>query len=93
LPIEGASSLVENILLTRFIEQRGRLIRIFSVTKTRDSAYDHAVRELLVGDDGIALGAPIEGSFGAQHNVPPGDEGVGALRGLRHILRKRGRTS
>lgn len=93
LPLEGVSSLVENILLTRFIEQRGRLIRIFSVTKTRDSAYDHTVRELLVGDDGVALGARITGSFGAQHNVPPGDEGLGALHGLRRILRKRGRAS
>jgi circadian clock protein KaiC len=91
LPLEGISSLVENILLTRFIEQQGRMVTILSVIKTRDSAYDHALRELLVGDDGITLAERVQGSFGAQHNAPPAAQDV--LHGLRRLLRKRGRAS
>lgn len=91
LPIEGVSSLVENILLTRFVEQQGRLVRIFSIIKTRDSGYDHALREVRVGDQGVTLGERFEGDFGVQHNAPAVDGG--ALRALRRMLRKRGRPS
>ncbi|HEX6242549.1 MAG TPA: ATPase domain-containing protein [Polyangiales bacterium] len=91
LPLEGVSSLVENILLTRFIEQQGHLKRVFSVIKTRDSGYDHTLRELRISDRGIELGERVEGDFGAQHNVSAAHGGT--LRSLGRLLRKRGRQS
>lgn len=58
LPTGGISSLVENVFLMRFIEQRSHLRRVFSVIKLRDSAYDDTVREVSFSDKGFALGEP-----------------------------------
>jgi circadian clock protein KaiC len=93
LPLQGISSLVENILLIRFVELGGRLVRVFSIVKTRDSDYDGTLRELLLSSQGIDLGRAIEGSFGPQHNSGTAPQGGAAVRAFRRLLRKRGQTS
>jgi circadian clock protein KaiC len=59
VPFPNASRMCENILAIRFAELGGRLRRMFSVIKLRDSGFDPAIRELLIGDRGIELGPPI----------------------------------
>jgi circadian clock protein KaiC len=93
LPMEGISSLVENILLVRFVEIGGRVMRVLSVIKTRDSAYDDSLRELVISSRGVELASTIESSFGAQHNMSPASGESAAARAVRRLLRKRGKSS
>ncbi len=58
-PFRNASRMCQNILVLRFSEARGRLVRIFSIIKMRDSGFDPALREMTIDDTGVAVGAPI----------------------------------
>jgi circadian clock protein KaiC len=58
-PFPNASRMCQNIFLLRYAEVRGRLTRVWSVTKMRDSAFDAGLREFTVTDNGITVGGPI----------------------------------
>jgi len=55
LPIEGVSSLADNIILLRHVELRSQLYRLISILKVRDRAYDGAIREFRITDRGIVV--------------------------------------
>ena len=57
-PYSGA---MDNIVLMRFAEREGRLRRLLSVLKVRDSEFDHAVREFTIGVGGIRVPADPAG--------------------------------
>jgi circadian clock protein KaiC len=65
--LSGASSLTEghvstladNVLTLRYVEQPGQMQRALTVLKTRGSGHDQHVRELVISDDGIAVGDPL----------------------------------
>lgn len=59
VPFPNASRICQNILAVRFAEIGGRLRRLFSVIKLRDSGFDPTTREMIIGDRGIELGDPI----------------------------------
>ncbi len=54
----------ENLLFFRHIELRGRLHRILSILKMRESSYDPYVREFAVTNRGISVLAPLESAEG-----------------------------
>ena len=54
----------ENLLLLRFVELRGRIHRILSVLKMRDSKYQSDVREFEITDRGIRVLAPLRSAQG-----------------------------
>src|SRR6267143_1494350 len=54
----------ENLLLLRFVELRGRIHRILSVLKMRDSKYQSDLREFEITDQGIRVLAPIRSAHG-----------------------------
>lgn len=54
----------ENLLFFRHIELRGKLHRIVSVIKMRESGYDPYVREFEIGDRGISVLAPLDAAEG-----------------------------
>lgn len=56
--------LAENVLLLRFVELHGRLHRILSILKMRDSRYDSTMREFEVADSGIRVLAPVRSAQG-----------------------------
>jgi circadian clock protein KaiC len=58
------SAAVDNILLLRSVEIDNRLQRLLSVIKTRDSAFDPAVRRYAIEDSGLAVGEPLHGVEG-----------------------------
>lgn len=60
VPIDGVSSLVENLILLRYVEHRGVVRRLLSIMKSRNSHFDARLRELLVTDRGLALGQGFE---------------------------------
>jgi circadian clock protein KaiC len=61
LPEKGLSSLLEGLVLMRYTELEGRLRRVVSVTKIRDSAFDPSLREFEITRRGIEIGERIHG--------------------------------
>lgn len=55
---------IENFIFLRFVELRGRLHRILSVLKMRDSQYDGDVREFTISESGFAVLAPVSSAEG-----------------------------
>jgi circadian clock protein KaiC len=54
----------ENLLLLRYVELRGRIHRVMSILKMRDSKYDGEVREFEINDAGIRVLEPIRSAVG-----------------------------
>jgi circadian clock protein KaiC len=61
-PLEGVSSLVENMVLLRYVEVRSSVRRMIGVLKLRESDYDPSLRELRITAQGIQLGGAFEGT-------------------------------
>ena len=59
-PIDDLSSLAENLVLLRFIEQRSRLYRLLSILKVRDSDFDTSLHQYATTDQGLAIEATPE---------------------------------
>src|SRR5207245_5236369 len=51
--------LSENLLLLRYVELRGRIHRILSVLKMRDSRYETDLREFEITDQALRILAPL----------------------------------
>src|SRR5207245_7007022 len=51
--------LAENLLLLRYVELRGRIHRILSVLKMRDSRYETDLREFEITDQALRILAPL----------------------------------
>jgi len=54
-PAPDLSSIVDNLLLMRFVELESELKRMLSILKVRDSHYDPALLELIISGQGIDL--------------------------------------
>jgi len=65
LPSKGLSSLLEGLILMRYTEIDGRIRRVVSVTKIRDSGFDPRLRVFEIGPRGIEIGDAIHGVEGA----------------------------
>lgn len=89
LPMQGISSLVENIVLIRFIEQQSRLFRALSIIKTRDRSYDDRVRELLITSRGAMLGDVVDVRLGTMRQ--PAKPKRKAVASKRTAPKKRGK--
>ncbi|WPB74983.1 ATPase domain-containing protein [Archangium violaceum] len=54
----------ENLLLLRYVELRGRIHRVMSILKMRDSKYDGDLREFQINDSGIRVLNPLRSAVG-----------------------------
>ncbi|WP_137279311.1 ATPase domain-containing protein [Pseudomonas rhizoryzae] len=54
-PAPELSSMVDNLILLRFVEAEAEIKRVLSILKMRDSLYDPSLRELVMGHSGIEL--------------------------------------
>jgi circadian clock protein KaiC len=54
-PAPELSSLVDNLLLMRFVEINSELKRVLSALKMRDSTYDPSLMEAVIGERGLRL--------------------------------------
>jgi circadian clock protein KaiC len=61
LPEKGLSSLLEGLILMRYTELDGRIRRVVSVTKIRDSRFDPSLREFEITPRGIEVGDFLHG--------------------------------
>jgi circadian clock protein KaiC len=75
-PLQRLSTVAENLILMRHVEEQGELRRFISVMKLRDSAFDPRLRSFTIGEGGIVLqdaGAGMAGkSDGAPDAAAPG---------------------
>lgn len=62
LPVDDASSLAENMILLRFVEQRSRIHRLISVLKVRDSDFDPALHRFTLTRTGMEIEASPHGA-------------------------------
>ncbi|WP_201446889.1 ATPase domain-containing protein [Burkholderia gladioli] len=58
------SALTENLILLRYVEADGRLRRMVSVVKQRESAHDTSLRELVIKSDGLDVTPNAIGASG-----------------------------
>ena len=54
-PAPELSSIVDNLMLMRFVELESELRRVLSILKVRDSRYDPALLEVVIGPTGMEL--------------------------------------
>ena len=62
--------LSDTVLLLRFFEARGRMLRAISVMKKRTGSHENTIREFRIDGDGVHLGEPLTGFQGVMRGVP-----------------------
>jgi circadian clock protein KaiC len=60
VPVNGISSLIENLVFLRYTEYHAEVRRLLSVLKVRSSAFDHRLREFEIDERGIRLADTFE---------------------------------
>lgn len=55
LPLQGVSTIVDNLVILRFVEVRAQLFRMLSVLKMRDSEHETNLREFKITAGGVSL--------------------------------------
>ena len=68
----GVSGFVDNLLFMRFVEHRGKVKRLMTITKMRDSDFDVGLHEVLIGPQGMR----IAGIFSSDGDVIPSAEPI-----------------
>jgi circadian clock protein KaiC len=63
------SYLSDGIVLFRFFEARGSLLKAVSVVKSRTSAHEHTIREFRLGKDGIQVGPALTDFQGVMSGI------------------------
>ncbi|MBI2864565.1 MAG: hypothetical protein HYX94_08395 [Chloroflexi bacterium] len=77
----GFSSIVDNIILLRYVEVEARLTRAVSVLKMRGSGHDHVLREMQITADSIRVKEAFQQFRGVLTGVPtPAESDVGPRR-------------
>ena len=61
VPINGISSLVEGMIVMRYVEAEGRNHRILSIIKMRDSDFDPALQAFVITSSGMEIVGPFQG--------------------------------
>ena len=62
--------LADAVMLLRYFEASGRLLKAVSVIKKRTGAHENSIRELVIGPDRVHVGAPLEQFRGVMTGVP-----------------------
>ncbi len=65
-----ASYLADTVIALRYFEAKGALKRAISVVKKRSGMHEDTLREMRLGDGGIALGAPLHNFHGIMSGIP-----------------------
>jgi circadian clock protein KaiC len=62
--------LADSVILLRYFEALGRVLRAISIIKKRTGAHENTIREYQIGATGINLGEPLEDFQGVLKGVP-----------------------
>ncbi len=74
MPVPNLSAAMDASILLRSVEIRSSLHRMVSVIKQRESAIDRTMRELMIGPEGMSVGAPFSASNLLTGTAAPLDE-------------------
>ena len=77
-PID-VSYLADSVVLFRFFEAQGEVRKAVSVVKKRTGGHEAAIRELVIGANGIRVGAPLKQFHGIMTGIPRYVGGVDPL--------------
>lgn len=66
----GISHLAENIILMRYAEYQGRIIKVVTCLKKRLGTFQSELRELHIGSDGFSVGDKLDQLNGVLTGVP-----------------------
>jgi circadian clock protein KaiC len=69
-PVRGAEAIVDNLIFMRFVELNGRLRRLLSVMKMRDSENDPFLREFRITSTGLSAEEPYGSLDGMLTGLP-----------------------
>jgi circadian clock protein KaiC len=72
--------LADTVVLTRYFEAEGAVLKAVSVLKRRAGPHESTIRQLSLGSTGVVVGEPLRDFHGVMTGVP---EFVGASRSLR----------
>ena len=74
IPIDGVSSIAENIIMLRHVELRSQLFRLISIMKMRDRGYDGRIREIQITERGLSVADTFDSAeqilSGMAHTIP-----------------------
>lgn len=62
--------LADTVILLRYFEALGRVLRAISVIKKRTGSHENTIREYRIGNDGVVLGEPLQDFQGVLKGVP-----------------------
>jgi circadian clock protein KaiC len=62
--------LADTVILLRYFEARGRVLRAISVVKKRTGAHEDTIREFKIDEKGITVGQPLTNFQGVLRGVP-----------------------
>ena len=62
--------LADTVILLRYFEALGRVLRAISIIKKRTGAHENTIREYRIGAQGITMGEPLEDFQGVLRGVP-----------------------
>lgn len=62
--------LADTVILLRYFEALGRVLRAMSIIKKRTGAHENTIREYRIGSSGISLGEPLQDFQGVLNGVP-----------------------
>ena len=62
--------LADTVILLRYFEARGRVLRAMSVIKKRTGPHENTIREYRIGANGVTLGQPLSDFQGVLKGVP-----------------------
>jgi circadian clock protein KaiC len=65
-----ATYLADTVIVLRYFETMGRVRQAVSVVKRRSGPHEHSIRELMLGPEGIQVGAPLEQFQGILSGFP-----------------------
>ena len=77
LSLHRTAFLADAIIMQRYIEVESRLLRVMSVVKVRGSRHSNQLRQYVIDDEGIHIGATLtdqEGLLGGQPAASSGDD-------------------
>jgi circadian clock protein KaiC len=74
------SYLADCVILLRYFEARGRIRKAISIVKKRSGAHETSIRDLLMDETGIKIGAPLEEFRGVLTGIPNYDKIVQEIR-------------
>lgn len=64
------SYLTDSVILLRYFECTGRVLKAISVMKKRTGQHEHTIREIRLSSDGVHVGPPLEQFQGILTGVP-----------------------